>query len=182
MSKSLSRFLKKSNHDQIALVTLLKRDCDSSESLSKSERFAQKSLYFLYVFDSLSLFFPFLWPGSNRSRRSSLRHFLIRSGRSLQKSNCEQSAHVAQYKRATVSHFVKSDGSDSLFSISYFALLFTKNERFAGENQRAHSQPIIITVLQTTVEVNHMHAIMYEKKIFYSELVCLTILLKSLCE
>ena len=76
-----------------------------SESLSKNEWFT-----------SFSLFPPLFMPKStDHSHRSSLSLALlwreteaIRSHRSLKKSNCEQIAPVALYKRATVSDLLLS--------------------------------------------------------------------------
>ena len=73
--ESLSISSEKSNHELIALDFFKKERClwfahESSESLSKNERFARKKTYFLYVFHSFTS--PFLCPRVKRSHRSSL--------------------------------------------------------------------------------------------------------------
>ena len=56
--------------------------CDSSKSLSETSDWLKKKLYFLFVFDSFSLCFPFLCPRANCSHLSLLSCSFLKSDRS----------------------------------------------------------------------------------------------------
>ena len=97
---------------------------DSSESLTKKERFARKNSYFLTVF-------PFLCPRANHSRRSSLICSFLKSdlSDSLPPLFTKEWPWAIRSGRS----WQKSDGNDSLISLANrsFALSLTKNERIA---------------------------------------------------
>ena len=115
MSKSLSSlFCKEQLWANRSRRSLKNSDVsDSLLLLLKNDRFALIRS-FHQVLDSFSLLFPFLCPRVNRSRRSSLR--------------CS---------------FLKSDGSNSLFSTSesLFHSFAHKKRAIRSKNLRANSQP-----------------------------------------
>ena len=109
-SKSL---ILKSDRQWFAHVALYKRANSSLIQANRTQKTSdspKKFVFFVYIWR----FFPFLCPWANRSRCSSLPRSFLKSEvrnslRSLiTKSDHERVAHIALYKRATVSDLLRS--------------------------------------------------------------------------
>ena len=152
MRDLLSWLFTKERRKGMSLVALLKKSNGSDSLLIgslalKKRAIRSKKSIFLQFFTV----FPLLCPRANRSCCSFLkingsdllsmlftkeRPWANRSSRSLQKSDCERFAPVALYKIVTgaICSFPKVN--------LYFALLLTKNERFARKTKVQIPNPV----------------------------------------